>query len=815
VLARTPVKSTRKTISNNVTVASRIRELATSIQSGQFDARADDSGATPEERDAIAAVNQIVNAFAGPLRITADYVGRISRGDVPPKITDAYHGEFNEIKNSLNMCIDTLNTFVSEVASMSEKQQAGDIEWFLPAEKFHGVYRTMAEQGVNAQVASHIGIKKRIVEVIKAYGEGNFSVPMEHLPGKKAFITENVNLVRARLMAMNEEIQKLVDNAVQGNLKYRGDASRHQGDFGRLVDGINRTLDAVIGPLDVAADYVDRISKGDIPQKITDTYRGEFNEIKNNLNTCIDTLNLFVDEVTTMSAKQESGDIEWFMPVEKFRGVYRTMAEQGVNLQVGSHIRVKKRIVEVVKAYGEGDFSVSMEQLPGKKAFITENVNIVRARLTAFSEGIQKMVENAVRGNLKYRGDASKFPGEFANLANGINQTLDAVTGPLAVAADYIDRISKGENPPKITASYNGDFNEIKNNLNVLVDAMGMVTSSANEIARGNLTVEVRERSDNDALMHALGDMIRDIGRIVTEIKGTAEEVATGSSSLSDAVTVLSQGASEQSAAAEEAAASMEEMVSNIKQNAENASQTEKIAIKSAQDAREGGKSVAEAVSAMKDIASKISIIEEIARQTNMLALNAAIEAARAGEHGKGFAVVAAEVRKLAERSQKAAGEINQLSASTVKVAERAGELLEKLVPNIQKTAELVQEITAASNEQNTGAEQINTALQQLQNVIQQNASAAEEMAGTSNELSSQANQMLGSMNFFQLVESAARPPQTPVAAAPRQRAFAAPVRVSAARTPRPAAKKNGKENGFSLAAAEPRDKLDGEFERY
>jgi methyl-accepting chemotaxis protein len=169
----------------------------------------------------------------------------------------------------------------------------------------------------------------------------------------------------------------------------------------------------------------------------------------------------------------------------------------------------------------------------------------------------------------------------------------------------------------------------------------------------------------------------------------------------------------------------------------------------------------------------------------------------------------------LAERSQKAAGEINQLSASTVKVAERAGELLEKLVPNIQKTAELVQEITAASNEQNTGAEQINTALQQLQNVIQQNASAAEEMAGTSNELSSQANQMLGSMNFFQLVESASRPAQAPVSAPPRQRSYAASTRVPAARTPRAAAKKNGKDNGFSLAVAEPRDKLDHEFERY
>jgi methyl-accepting chemotaxis protein len=179
--------------------------------------------------------------------------------------------------------------------------------------------------------------------------------------------------------------------------------------------------------------------------------------------------------------------------------------------------------------------------------------------------------------------------------------------------------------------------------------------------------------------------------------------------------------------------------------------QTEKIALKAADDAREGGKAVNETVSAMKDIASKISIIEEIARQTNLLALNAAIEAARAGEHGKGFAVVAAEVRKLAERSQDAAGDINQLSTTSVEVAEKAGEMLTQIVPDIQKTADLVQEISAASNEMNSGAEQINRAIQQLDQIIQQNAGSAEELASTSEELSGQAEQLKDSVEFFKV----------------------------------------------------------------
>lgn len=275
----------------------------------------------------------------------------------------------------------------------------------------------------------------------------------------------------------------------------------------------------------------------------------------------------------------------------------------------------------------------------------------------------------------------------------------------------------------------------------------------ADQLAEGRLDmdIEVRTKDETGQLLGSMKMMVEKLREVVGDVRSAADNVAAGSEELSATAEQMSQGATEQAASAEEVSSSMEQMGSNIKQNADNALQTEKIAVKSADDAKVGGSAVSETVSAMKDIAGKISIIEEIARQTNLLALNAAIEAARAGEHGKGFAVVASEVRKLAERSQTAAAEISKLSISSVDVAEKAGGMLLRIVPDIQKTADLVQEISSACNEQNSGADQINRALQQLDQVIQQNASASEEMASTSEELQGQAAQLQSTIAFFKI----------------------------------------------------------------
>ena len=372
----------------------------------------------------------------------------------------------------------------------------------------------------------------------------------------------------------------------------------------------------------------------------------------------------------------------------------------------------------------------------------------------------------------------------------------------------------------------------------------------AQALAGGDMTanIDVNQKDEIGVLAAALREMREKLVSVVTDVKSAAVNVSSGSQEMSSNAQQLSQGATEQAASAEEVSASMEEMGSNIRQNADNAMQTDSIARKAADRAEEGGKAVSETVSAMREIAEKISIIEEIARNTNLLALNAAIEAARAGEHGKGFAVVASEVRKLAERSQKAAGEISELSKKSVSVAEDAGKMITEIIPDIRRTAELVQEINAASGEQNSGADQINKAIAQLDQVIQQNASASEEMASMAEELNGQADQLQSTIAFFRLADngdhraigtsrralaapahvstgSARIAKATTASPSPRRNAetgitIAQPVTAGASRTAKPATAGNGgtksEGGGIHLDLGQGgRDESDAEFEEF
>ncbi len=336
----------------------------------------------------------------------------------------------------------------------------------------------------------------------------------------------------------------------------------------------------------------------------------------------------------------------------------------------------------------------------------------------------------------------------------------------------------------------------------------------AESVADGDLskTAAITTNDEISDVLNTVNRMVEKLREVVGDVTSAARNVASGSEEMSATAEQLSQGATEQASSTEEASASMEQMTSNIKQNADNASQTESIAKQSASDAIASGEAVAGAVSAMQTIAEKIMVVQEIARQTDLLALNAAVEAARAGEHGRGFAVVASEVRKLAERSQAAATEISGLSGNTLKTAQEAGEMLTKLVPDIQRTAQLVEEISAASREQTAGAGQINTAIQQLDKVTQQNTAAAEEMSSTAEELASQAEQLAAAVSYFKLAGDRASAGK---AAAIPERKAATRINASTEKKLRTmATRPAARQGGFDIDMGNDGDPLDAEFTR-
>ncbi|MEO0760399.1 MAG: methyl-accepting chemotaxis protein [Pseudomonadota bacterium] len=432
----------------------------------------------------------------------------------------------------------------------------------------------------------------------------------------------------------------------------------------------------------------------------------------------------------------------------------------------------------------------------------------------AAERGMMLVLAAATVGLVIAIAGAAWFTVTFGRSINGVITTLDAVAlGNLSV---------------ETTSSRQDEIGRLLAAMDRMVRDTRAMAVSAERIAAGDLTVDVARRSDDDRLGLALGTMVTRLREVIGNAKGSAEHVAEGARQMSATSSQLSEGANQQAAAAQQASSAVEEMSATIRQSADNASQTEKIALQSAQEARQGGKAVSDAVVAMKTIADKINIIEEIARQTDLLALNAAVEAARAGSHGRGFAVVASEVRKLAERSREAAAEIGTLSAETVRVSGEAGQKLEMLVPNIQRTADLVQEISAATREQNIGAEQINDAIRSLDGVIQKNAAAAEESAATSGELSAQAEELSTTIAYFNLAGTT-MPAIRPVAA-PATEFKPVPAHRTGARATSQAASSTAAA-GTSAAAAQPmtgqadeegfdldltsEDVLDAEFERH
>ncbi|CAK0777261.1 methyl-accepting chemotaxis protein [Gammaproteobacteria bacterium] len=492
---------------------------------GKLATRADASKHQGEFRKIVQGVNDTLDSVIGPLNVAARYVDNISKGAIPAKISDAYNGDFNTIKNNLNTCIDAVNVLVADANLLSRAAVEGKLATRADASKHQGDFRKIV-QGVNDTLDAVIGPLNVAARYVDDISKGTIPAKItDSYNGDFNTIKNNLNTCIDAVNALVADAHLLSRASVEGKLATRADASKHQGDFRRIVQGVNDTLDAVIGPLNVAARYVDDISKGTIPAKITDSYNGDFNTIKNNLNTCIDAVNALVTDANLLSRAAVEGKLATRADAAKHQGDFRKIV-QGVNDTLDSVIVPLNVAARYVDDISKGAIPAKItDSYNGDFNTIKNNLNTCIDAVNALVTDANLLSRAAVEGKLATRADASKHQGDFRKIVQGVNDTLDAVIGPLNVAARYVDDISRGAIPAKISDSYNGDFNTIKNNLNTCIDAVNALVEDARTLAQAGADGRLMVRADATRHQGDYRRIVEGVNSTLNAVVGPVTEV--------------------------------------------------------------------------------------------------------------------------------------------------------------------------------------------------------------------------------------------------------------------------------------------------
>jgi methyl-accepting chemotaxis protein len=723
-------------------------------------------------RSIVQGVNDTLDAVIGPLNVAAEYMDRISKGDIPPKITDKYNGDFNEVKTNLNVCIEAVNALIADANLLAKAAVDGRLATRADATKHQGDFRKIVE-GVNQTLDAVIGPLNVAAEYVDRISKGDIPPKItDKYNGDFNEIKQNLNVCIEAVNALIADATMLAKAAVDGRLATRADATKHQGDFRKIVEGVNQTLDAVIGPLNVAAEYVDRISKGDIPPKITDNYHGDFNEIKNNLNTCIEALGTLVAEMTRMSKEHDLGDIDVVIDAVKFHGAYQGMAK-GINGMVGGHIAVKKKAMACLAEFGKGNFEAPLERFPGKKAFINETIEQVRTNLKALIADADLLVKAAVEGRLATRADATKHHGDFRKIVDGVNQTLDAVIGPLNVAAEYVDRISKGDIPPRITDAYQGDFNEIKGNLNTCIEAVNALIADAGALAKAAVDGRLATRADAarhqgdfrkivegfnqtlDAVIKPVNEAAVVLAKVAqqdlrAEVQGQyAGDHAAIKTSINTMVADLRKSIGAIGANAQHVGASAEELSSISEQMAatseETASQTGVVSAASEQvsknltvvatSSEEMLASIREIAKSANEAAKMAKNAVEVAEATNQTVGKLGDSSVEIGNVIKVITSIAEQTNLLALNATIEAARAGDAGKGFAVVANEVKELAKETAKATEEISHKIEAIQAETKGAVTAIGEISRLITQIDDVSNTIATAVEEQTATTNEI--------------------------------------------------------------------------------
>jgi methyl-accepting chemotaxis protein len=670
-------------------------------------------------------MKQAINGVHDWLSDLIAFVTKIANGDMTASMAKA--SDMDQIHEWLVLLKNNINALVADAGLLAKAAVEGKLATRAVAAKHQGDYRKIVE-GVNQTLDAVIGPLNVAADYVDKISKGAIPAKIsDQYNGDFNTIKNNLNNCIDNINALVADAGLLMKAAVEGKLATRADAAKHQGDYRKIVEGVNQTLDAVIGPLNVAADYVDKISKGAIPAKISDQYNGDFNTIKNNLNNCIDNINALVADAGLLMKAAVEGKLATRADASKHQGDYRKIVE-GVNQTLDAVIGPLNVAADYVDKISKGAIPAKIsDQYNGDFNTIKNNLNNCIDNINALVADAGLLMKAAVEGKLATRADAAKHQGDYRKIVEGVNQTLDAVIGPLNVAAGYVDKISKGAIPAKISDQYNGDFNTIKNNLNNCIDNINALVADAAMLAKAAADGRVGTRAEGAKHQGDYRKIVEGVNQtleaIVEPLKITAQNAATLASS-SEELTAVSQqmaGNAEEtatqanvvSAASEQVsknvasvASASEQMQASIREIAKNANESARVAKNAVSVAHSTNETVKKLGESSQEIGNVIKVITSIAQQTNLLALNATIEAARAGEAGKGFAVVANEVKELAKQTAKATEEIGQKieaiqgdTKGSVKAIEEIGTIINQINDISNSIASAVEEQTVTTNE--------------------------------------------------------------------------------------------------------------------
>jgi methyl-accepting chemotaxis protein len=710
-----------------VSLSDEIERLADAVSQGRLDQRVPETKFEGQCLSRAQHVNRMLDSVTGPLHEVSSVLQRMAVNDLSKEAVETYPGALGELCRSANQ-------------AQARVQNAIRIVQLVATGEF----------------AEELGIMEKV---------GHRSDHDELVP---AFIA----MMKA-IAALVSDVQMLSQAAVEGKLSTRADASRHHGEYRRMVEGFNATLDAVIGPLSVAGQYVDRISKGDLPPQISDKYNGDFNVIKQNLNQCIASLAGLTEEIRHMSHEHDLGDIDAVIDAGKFNGVYQEVAA-GINQMVGGHITVKKKAMACIAEFGRGNFEAPLDRFPGKKAFINDTIEQVRTHLKALISDTNLLVEAAVAGKLSTRADAGKHGGDFRKIVEGVNTTLDAVIGPLNVAADYVDKISKGNIPARITDSYNGDFNTIKNNLNTCIDAVNALVSDTNLLVEAAVAGKLSTRADAakhggdfrkivegvNATLDAVVGPLQDVGQVLDKMAGgdltiqvateyagdfgrlrtavnavanqvreAIQQIGANATSLVSAAEELNKVSQQMSASADETA-TQANVVSAASEQVANNVQTV------ATGADEMGASIKEIAKNTADATRVATTAVKSAEATNQTISKLGQSSAEIGQVIKVITSIAQQTNLLALNATIEAARAGEAGKGFAVVANEVKELAKetaKATEDISRKIEAIQTDTKGAVE---AIGQIGTVIVQINDIQNTIASAVEEQSATTNEIS-------------------------------------------------------------------------------